>query len=687
VKRLLLFCSIAGLQCSTVLAGEAKWRTRIDVQGKFTEGDVRSEVDVLAPVWQSDTSLLLLSLRGQFDDSSNQEGSAGVVYRRMLSNDFNIGAYAFVDVRNTRFDNTFIQSVVGVEALGRDFEFRANGYAPISSGSKEAFVSVSSATSTVSEELSNIVGAPRAEVLNGALAIVRDSTTRFLLTDTRTTTATTFSERSLSGFDAEIGWRPPFGDINDNLQFRVFAGGFYFNADGVTEVTGPRARAELRVHNVFGVDGARFSIGGEFRHDDVRGSQGFGVARLRLPLQFGKNKRRLTGMERRMLDPIVRDPDIVVNQFASGAVSAATDIETRVEEVQALLSESAVHVSNGVTVGSVVNIDATDDFAATVQAAGENALIILDGVAGDIAGGATLLPGQTLVGGAQTLDFVGATSGLAASFAINTATPTLTAGFGENLVTVADNTTIRGVTFQTPDSGAGIFSGNGASQIVIADNVFRNVANARGIAFNTLLSGGFPTHENILIENNQFLADAAVPIGDAITIGRSLSNIIIRNNVMEGGLFIRGGRDVLIEGNVISASLGNLGLIGATRDVVVRGNTLSGFIIGQRVWLSSGSFENILFTDNIFERSVFPQLSIDSTVTSINGLTLNNNQFDGQGPEDVLFDLRPGSYAGSGNIVSLAGGAALVCNESGLAADYLGPGFGFTSGAVCGDGP
>ncbi len=684
MRRVFLCSCIVALQTSLAAASEPKWQTQVDIQGKFSGRDAIGEIDVLAPVWQNDRSLLFINFRGQFDDASNQEGSVGVAYRRMLSNGFNVGAYAFADIRNTKFDNTFVQSTVGAEVLGRDIEIRVNGYLPIDNDPKVAFVNITSETESVVDNAVTTIGIARAEVQNGLLAILRDQTTVTNLTDFTTITNTIFSERSLSGGDAEVGLRLPFSDAEDNIQFRLYGGGFYFSAEGVEDVAGPRARAELRIHDVFGVNGARFSVGGEFRHDNVRGSQGYGGARLRFPLQFGKAQKRLTAMERRMLDPIVRDPDVVTNLVQAPTVAVDNMMANRVEEEVVVLSEQAVHAGNGLTVGNVINIDATDDFAAAAQAAGENALVVVDGSAGDIITNAALLPGQTIVGGNVALDFVGATSGAQASLVIDTLLPSFRSATGQEILTVASGTTIRGLTFDA-SNGFPIYSNVPASQITISDNVFRDL----GFSFAILLSSpASPVAEysNILIKNNMILAaNSGLAAGTGISIRRKANNVVIRNNIVSGAIEVWDGSNVLIEDNQIASEFIGLALTGGAQNITIRNNVIDGPAFDAGLLLASGPYDNILVTDNRFVNVSGPQIKV--VAAPVDNVTVNNNAFVGVASLFALFELSPGSYTGSGN--TLAAGATLTftCTENGLAAGYTGAGFSFVSSEVCGDGP
>ena len=54
----------------------------------------------------------------------------------------------------------------------------------------------------------------------------------------------TSEERALKGFDVEVGWRAPLFSVDEPRQLRLYAGGYRFK-DDVTDVSGPRVRAEL----------------------------------------------------------------------------------------------------------------------------------------------------------------------------------------------------------------------------------------------------------------------------------------------------------------------------------------------------------------------------------------------------------------------------------------------------------
>lgn len=307
----------------SVRAGEApKWGAHLDLEGKLGTERHLGEVDLFLPVAQDDRTLLFTNIRTRMDDGGSREGNFGLGVRTMLDSGWNLGGYGYFDRRRSELDNYFNQVTLGAEALSRDWDVRANAYLPVGR------------TSHQEDSLST------AEV-SGASVIFKGG-----------------EERSLAGFDAEIGWRLPVFDPDGAINLRAYAGGYRFADEGVPTVAGPRGRVELVFDEVPHLwDGSRLSLGAEWQRDEPRGPQGFLTARLRIPLQAESNVSRLTPMERRMTDPIVRDIDIVAQAGAFGAAETAT-------------------AANGGAI-TVLNSASTTDLVAAVTAAGANSTVIL----------------------------------------------------------------------------------------------------------------------------------------------------------------------------------------------------------------------------------------------------------------------------------------------------------------------
>ncbi|MFD1381539.1 inverse autotransporter beta domain-containing protein [Fodinicurvata halophila] len=247
--------------------------------GKIGTERSLGQFDIYAPAWQDERSLALINLRMVGDNHSSMEGNLGVIYRRMLDSGWNLGGYGYLDVRRSEHDNTFHQATLGVEALGPDFDFRANAYIPFGAQWQDA---------PSESEL---------EVQGGELQLLAGE------------------ERALYGVDAEVGARVPVFEREGPLDLRVYAGGYHFDGADAESVTGPRGRVELDIFELPGLSpNARVTASAEAQWDEPRGSQGFLGLSLSIPLQGdmgGSDARPLTRQERRMMAPVVRDVDIV----------------------------------------------------------------------------------------------------------------------------------------------------------------------------------------------------------------------------------------------------------------------------------------------------------------------------------------------------------------------------------------
>src|SRR5690606_5227976 len=109
----------------------AKWQPHIDVEGKWGNDRSLGEAGLFMPVWQDSDTLVFADLRTRLDDHSSREGNFGMGVRQMLPSGWNLGGYGYFDRRHTGHDKYFSQITFGAEALGRDWDLRANAYVPV----------------------------------------------------------------------------------------------------------------------------------------------------------------------------------------------------------------------------------------------------------------------------------------------------------------------------------------------------------------------------------------------------------------------------------------------------------------------------------------------------------------------------------------------------------------------------
>ncbi|AGH99126.1 hypothetical protein A11S_2331 [Micavibrio aeruginosavorus EPB] len=332
-------------------------------------------------------------------------------------------------------------------------------------------------------------------------------------------TVTQGEEVAMQGFDGEVGYRLPVFDVDSGTNLRAYAGGYHFSSDtnGVDDVQGPRLRLDLTFDELpFAWKGSRFSVGAEWQKDDPRGSQGFVSARLRIPFSaFTGDKnpsKTLTTQERRMMDPIVRDIDVVTQAGAYGR------------------SETATETTDGQTI-TIVNSAGIADTAALNTAltnAGANTVIVTDRI--DTTALVIVPAGQTLIGsgavGVRTPSGMNATAKKKKSALAATDTSL------SYMMNIGNNTHIKGMNLSNSNSdGTGTY-----------------VVNAQ-------------TMSGVVIENSTITSFGATGGGVGVDV-RNTTNAIVRNNTITAssnnagavGMLINGASNATIADNNFSLS-------------------------------------------------------------------------------------------------------------------------------------
>lgn len=431
-----------------------KWGAHLDFEGRWGNSRALGDAGLFAPLWQNQTSLLFTDIRGRFDSQDGREGNFGLGYRQMLSSGWNLGVYGYYDLRRTELGNIFNQVTLGAEMLSANWDLRANVYAPFGSRSKDTGLMGG--------------GNPFADFANGTIQIVTPGLYRRV-------------ERALTGFDGEIGWRAPVFDVDALTQVRLYGGGFYFDGGGVTrDIAGPRGRIEFSIDDVAGVSGGRLTLGAEVQHDDARGTQGFAIARLRMPLHAEKGAPRLSAQERRMTERVVRDVDIVSNT-GRGA------------QLKAEIREAAINTWNDQTITNVVQVRAPDTgvLQAQLNALDAGSVVILNG-APTVLGTTRVKTGQTLLGGGTTLALKGATTGAAVNFVAPGAAGNLTGEVAGSpaastaVVVLGTDSVVGGLTVRNMSTAVlshGIWVNGGDGAVAFGNRITTAGDSAYGIYF------------------------------------------------------------------------------------------------------------------------------------------------------------------------------------------------------------
>ena len=268
-----------------------KWKGYLEFLGKPGTERSLGQPDLFLPFLQDANDMTFLNIRGQlqFDNTDVHEYNIGLGHRHMFQ-EWILGGYGYYDHRNTQFNNAYRQFTGGLELMSVDWAFRVNGYLP------------ENKTETVMSGVNVSVIRPGDQINVQVDGIVQ--------------------EKALPGIDGEVGYLLPIPWEAYRAVFdetRVYAAGYhFFSEDQFDSVTGPRGRVEWRAYDlpVLG-PGSRFMMGVEAQWDEPRGSQAFGLFSLRIPFDVFADKstrKQLTGLDRRMLQPVIRDVDIVTSE-------------------------------------------------------------------------------------------------------------------------------------------------------------------------------------------------------------------------------------------------------------------------------------------------------------------------------------------------------------------------------------
>lgn len=426
---LLLAPAIASAQqADPAGVGAPLWGPHLEVGGKAgtTGRSSTGETTLFVPLFQTFDRLIYTDIRGTFGASGSQEVNAGLGIRQIIDNRWIVGAYGFLDYRRSQYNNHFLQVTLGAELMTEHFNLRANAYLP-----------VGETTHQLASHDTARVGAASITVRGG-------------------------EERAMRGLDIEAGALTGLSLLgNGRDEFWVHGGGYAFWEDKAETVWGPRVRAEYRMNDVL-FEGSRVSLLAEYQYDNPRGSQGFFGARLRLPLQraIGGEERgtRLTALQRRMTETVVRDVDVVTQAGAFGAEVTGVDART------------------GATLDNLVVIDpATGDVGQAIGTAapGQQVFVNGNGTVIEIDDTITLAANQRVAGAFDVRNPLTGRTLRVGDTRLHGSDAT------RDLFAMADDTTLSGFALS---GGRTAVASDGANRVTLTDLRISNVAGT-GINF------------------------------------------------------------------------------------------------------------------------------------------------------------------------------------------------------------
>lgn len=262
----------------------SKYQTRTDLIYKYSNNRTVGRAELFLPFYQTNKSLVFTDIRYWLDNKSNNEGNLGLGYRQIFDDEYILGGYGFYDRRKSEYNNVFTQATIGAELLTLNYDFRANLYSPIGTTEK----SIGNGSSSYSNSY----------VLNGYNVVYTKQTS-------------ISSEYALKGYDIEVGRKLPLFD-----DFRVFLAKYRFSNYGLN-VDGYRYRG---LYNFLESENSKLYLEGEHSNDNSRGNISyFG---FRCSYNFGSaTKNKLTALEKRMTNQVIRDVDIVTQNKSSTTTS------------------------------------------------------------------------------------------------------------------------------------------------------------------------------------------------------------------------------------------------------------------------------------------------------------------------------------------------------------------------------
>lgn len=236
--------------------------------------DVAGIYDLFIPLLQNDDNVFFTDLRIFDRSGSSFEGNAHIGYRTLLSNSNQMfGVYGSFDRKKTNHKSFFNQLAIGLEYWNNNLFVGGNFYQPIGATKKYFRESITS----------------------------DEQTGRGVYT-------TKDYEKALTGFDAELGY-----SFTNSLT--GYAGAYYFKNKGIATVAGPKARITYDYNKPYGralgiLDGVSLEAG--IQHDKPRGKTAYIGVKLKIGLTDVEKNSNIFGFEKHMVDPVRRDPDIVV---------------------------------------------------------------------------------------------------------------------------------------------------------------------------------------------------------------------------------------------------------------------------------------------------------------------------------------------------------------------------------------
>ncbi|MCA9067963.1 MAG: inverse autotransporter beta domain-containing protein [Planctomycetaceae bacterium] len=584
----------------------------------------------LVPFSIAGDDMLFGDARFFVDNVGQIGGNAGVGFRRWVPVWNRVfGGSLWYDYDDTS-GNPFHQAGLSIESYGRYFDFRGNGYIPISSNNK--------------------------------YLVNRSGNYRYYGNQVVLDHLRTFTE-SQPGFDVELGVPIPF-DFAREHNLRISGGYYHFLGDKVADISGVKGRLEGSINS-------QFDLQVEASNDDTFGTNvtigvafNIGTTPTYSP-QADEKLKQLTRYTNRNYNIIVtRKED---NLYHQPAINPSTGQPYVVH-----------HVSSSAS-GTAGSGTPEDPYLTVADAQLMSPDVILVHAGSELSAPIVLMPNQRILGEGvdHYLNIQSVGNVLLPSVTGGTTLPVLR-GINGNAVTLASESEFSGFLIDGP-TGHGIV-GSGITSATVRDVTLQN-AGGDGIFLSS--SDGNYLFSNMHlsgIQGNAFhINGGAVDLSYVGEISNSANRIVLIENVTGGNmdfysaeLVDNGGTGILLANNANTITFGNVDIENSTSTGIdIQGGTGSrAFSKSTTIVNSSGPAINI---ENAGGRTDFYQAAIANTngaqgIRSVNSATTTTFYELSAATENapVIFARAGGEIGVSGGAISAVNGSAVDLEDTNI---------------------
>ncbi len=242
------------------------------------------ELNLMLPVFQRQQDLTLIDIKAKTDNKKSYEINLGLAHRHNFNDRFILGVYNYYDYRKSSNNLYVSQWTGGLEIFTKYIDFRANAYIP-----HNRRKTVKPDSTYILREGTKIYGIKKAPL----------------------------TEYALRGHDLELGL--PIFSFSDKLDAKIgtkfYVTKYQFAKKSVTKNSGIRLRIEQPIFKEFFNDKQDSELSLVIGTNKMNHNKRDNFVGINFKMSFGSNSSNFkrTGLNRRMMDNIIRDVDIVTS--------------------------------------------------------------------------------------------------------------------------------------------------------------------------------------------------------------------------------------------------------------------------------------------------------------------------------------------------------------------------------------